>query len=101
MAVVSPWSARKRPRLDPRHFGGDASESISALAAPVTAPTPSLPSAPVHGNETTANYWRMSIPELRAQLGFVGTNTALDWEKAEFVAVLQELDSIFMPDGGR
>ena len=33
-----------------------------------------------------------------AQLGVVGTSIAADWDKAELVAVLQELDRIDIPD---
>jgi hypothetical protein len=100
-------SSKKKPRLEPRHGRSKTtSESVhSAHSTPSTTPTTSPLLGPLNLSENTAktriDYWSLSVPELRQHLGVVGTDIAVGWEKAELVAVLQELDRIVTPELAR
>lgn len=61
--------------------------TTSPCASPILAPTSTSPFGGV-------DYSKLSELELRELLGVVGTDIAAGWEKADIVAVLEELDKI-------
>mmetsp|Transcript_37837 Transcript_37837/g.68390 ORF Transcript_37837/g.68390 Transcript_37837/m.68390 type:complete len:150 (+) Transcript_37837:71-520(+) len=86
-------SRSKRMRLDKGSQTSTAATTPSTT--PGTSPMPS-PSLKAQGEEKQClrSYEKWSEHELRERLGVIGTDIAEGWEKAELVAVLEELDKI-------
>jgi len=92
-AVANNTSHKARRQL-PASVGPHTASSASSTAAstptssPVLLPVVSLPSG-------HTDYSTLSVQELKDQLGVSGTSMASDWEREEFIAVLEDLDRNF------
>mmetsp|Transcript_50771 Transcript_50771/g.114131 ORF Transcript_50771/g.114131 Transcript_50771/m.114131 type:complete len:200 (+) Transcript_50771:86-685(+) len=108
--VDSTASSRKRRKTAPgspspwlEMVDSQTSTAAPASAVPSPAVSPQLSPAtdpgatPAHARGGALDYSSLSVNELKEQLGVQGTGIAADWEQAELVALLEELDRICMP----